>query len=120
MTSANYISIAALLVSLVMMIVNVRNISRNQTRAQEDDEREKEQIIKRETEQQTGIMLALNSIKEQLQRIETEINTVRQDTRENHDKIIIIEQSQKSEHKRLDNLAQRIERLEKETREAGG
>lgn len=110
MTPANYIAIAALLVSLVMMIVNSTNITKNQKKAAEDD-------VKQETAQQTGIMIALDNIKGMLSDIKSEINTVKQDTKENHDQLIIMQQSQKSEHKRLDGHEERLNNIEQELRE---
>ncbi len=113
MTPANYIAIAALLVSLVMMIVNSSNITKNQRRAAEENTKE-------ETEKQTGIMLALDNIKNMLSDIKAEINTVKQDTKENHDDIILIKASQKSEHKRLDGHEERLNNIEQELRERKG
>lgn len=109
MTPANYIAIVALLVSLVMLVVNTTNITKNQKRAEENDAKE-------ETVQQTGIMLALDNIKNMLSRIENEINSVRQDTKENHDKLIVMEQSFKSEHKRLDDHEKRLASIEQQLR----
>jgi len=117
MTPANYISLAALLVSLVMMIVNTSNISKNQSRAEQTERERDEQKVKEETAQQTSLMLALDNIKSSLSRIESEINTVRQDTRENHDKLIQLEQSFKSEHRRLDQHEERLNALEEAIRE---
>ena len=111
MTPANYISLAALAISLIMMLVNVVNITKSQSRA-DQSEREKD-----EPAQQTSIMLALDNIKRSLTRIENEINTVRQDARENHDKLIMLEQSAKAEHKRLDRHDERLNAIEAVLRE---
>lgn len=116
MTPANYIAIAALLVSLVMMVVNTYNITKSQSRAEQTNKEKDEQKVKEETAQQTGIMLALDNIKNTLSRIENEINTVRQDTKENHDKLIVMEQSFKSEHKRLDDHEKRLTSIEEQLR----
>lgn len=113
MTAGNYIAIAALLVSLIMMIVNSANITKNQKRAAEDDTKE-------ETAKQTSIMIALDNIKSMLSDIKGEVNTVRQDTRENHDQLIIMQQSLKSEHKRLDGHEERLNNIEHELRERKG
>ncbi|NCB92884.1 MAG: hypothetical protein EOM40_10055 [Clostridia bacterium] len=113
MTPANYIAIAALLVSLIMMVVNTGNITKNQKKAAEDDTKE-------ETAKQTSIMIALDNIKSMLSDIKEEINTVKQDTKENHEDIILIKASQKSEHKRLDGHEERLNNIEQELRERKG
>ena len=110
MTPANYIAIAALLVSLVMAIINSMNFKNNQKKTEEDD-------VKQETAQQTGIMIALDNIKGMLSDIKAEINTVKQDTKENHDQLIVMQQSQKSEHKRLDGHEERLNNIEQELRD---
>lgn len=110
LTAANYISIAALMVSLIMMVVNTLNIAKNQKQAAAED-------VKEETAQQTGIMIALDNIKSMLADIKAEINSVKQDTKENHDDIILIKASQKSEHKRLDAHEERLNAVEQELRE---
>lgn len=117
MTPANYISLAALAVSLIMMIVNTSNIAKSQSRAEQSEREKDEQKVKEETAQQTSLMLALDNIKSSLSRIESEINTVRQDTRENHDKLIQLEQSFKSEHRRLDQHEERLNAIEEAIRE---
>ena len=109
MTPANWIAIAALAVSVFMTIVNTNKASKD-NRASEREETAKE------TAHTTGIMIALENIKNQLTRIENEINTVKQDNKENHDKLLIMEQSQKSEHKRLDAHEQRLNNIERQLR----
>lgn len=116
MTPANYIAIAALLVSLVVGIVNIVNIKRNGNRANEADREKDEERARKEQAEQTGILLALDNIKNMLADIKAEINSVKQDTRENHDALIILEQSQKSEHKRIDEHEQRLNRIEEALR----
>jgi peptidoglycan hydrolase CwlO-like protein len=95
-----------------MAVINTVNIARTQKRADEADDDKTAQKAAERAEQQTGIMLALSNIEKQLTRIENEISTVRQDTRENHDNLLILEQSFKSEHKRLDAHEERINKLE--------
>ena len=109
MTPANWIAVGALIVSLVMAVVNITNGNK----AQKKDDKEG---TEKATERTTGIMIALENIKNQLTRIENEINTVKQDNRENHDKLLIMEQSQKSEHKRLDAHEQRLNNIERQLR----
>lgn len=117
MTPANYIALAALGVSLIMMLVNVSNNNKNQNRAENAEREQEEQRAREETAQQTGIMIALDNIKSMLADIKAEINTVKQDTRENHDKIIELTQSLKSEHRRLDQHEERLNAIEAELRE---
>lgn len=117
MTPANYISLAALAVSLVMAVFSIINITKTQERATESEKEKEEKRVKEEAMQQTSITLALDHIKNSLTRIENEINTIKEDTRANHDKIIIMEQYYKSEHKRLDEHERRLQRLEEEYRE---
>lgn len=116
MTATNYIAIAALVVSLVVGIANVANILRNGHRAVKTDREKGEEDARKEQAEQTGILIALDNIKSMLSDIKAEINSVKQDTRENHDKLIILEQSYKSEHKRIDEHELRINRIEEALR----
>lgn len=117
MTPANYISLAALAVSMVMAVFSIINITKTQERATESEKEKEEKRVKEEAMQQTSLTLALDHIKNSLTRIENEINTIKEDTRANHDKIIIMEQYYKSEHKRLDEHERRLQKLEEEYRE---
>ena len=116
MTPANYISIAALLVSLIMAVVNTVNISKNQKRAENVDSETLELRAREEQAAQTSLMLALNNIEKQLQKIENVINTVQADTRQNHDQLLILEQSLKSVHHRVDEHEQRLNDIEQALR----
>lgn len=116
MTPANYISIAALLVSLIMAVVNTVNISKNQKRAESVDNETLERRAREEQAAQTSLMLALNNIEKQLQKIENTINTVQADTRQNHDQLLILEQSLKSVHHRVDEHEQRLNDIEQALR----
>lgn len=116
MTPANYISIAALLVSLIMAVVNTVNISKNQKRAESVDSETLERRAREEQAAQTSLMLALNNIEKQLQKIENTINTVQADTRQNHDQLLILEQSLKSVHHRVDEHEQRLNDIEQALR----
>ena len=116
MTPANYISIAALLVSLIMAVVNTVNISKNQKRAESVDSETLEHRAREEQAAQTSLMLALNNIEKQLQKIENVINTVQADTRQNHDQLLILEQSLKSVHHRVDEHEQRLNDIEQALR----
>lgn len=112
MTPANYIAILALLVSVCMAVVNIANAITNNKRAAEKELEEEKDKAKSDQAEQTGIMIALDNIKSMLSDIKAEINTVKQDTRENHDQLIILQQSLKSEHKRLDNHEERLNNIE--------
>lgn len=116
MTAGNYISIAALLVSLIMMYVTTSNNKKNQNRAENSDKKVDEKQIKEETAQQTSIMIALDNIKSMLGDIKAEVSSVKNDTKENHDNLIIVQQSLKSEHKRLDEHSERLKSIEEELR----
>lgn len=116
MTPANYISIAALVVSLVMAVINTVNISKNQKRAENVDSEAVERRAREEQAAQTSLMLALNNIEKQLQKIENTINTVQADTRQNHDQLLILEQSLKSVHHRVDEHEQRLNDIEQALR----
>lgn len=109
MTPANYISIGALLVSVVMAFVNIKNGNLGNKRADDAAQRE-------ETAKDTQVMLTLNNIEKQLNKIDGTIDTVKQDTRDNHDKLLIALESQKSMHKRIDEHEQRINDLEQALR----
>lgn len=119
MTPANYISIAALIVSLVMTAFNIRNGNNNNRRADAAQDEANEKRAREEQAQQTSLMLALNNIEKQLQKIENTINTVQADTRQNHDQLIVVEQSLKSMHKRIDEHEQRLNELEAAIRGMG-
>lgn len=106
------ISVIALLVSLSMLVVNVISAGKNWHKAAKTDDEQREQRVKEETEKQTSIMLALDNIRQMLYDIKQEINTVKNDTKENHDEIIRMSESLKSEHKRLDNHEQRLNTIE--------
>lgn len=112
------ISICALVVSLAMMIINLVNAVKNWSKANKNDDAAREQRVKEETEQQVGIMLALDNIKNMLAEIKQKINTVEKDTKDNHDEIIRMSESIKSEHKRLDNHEQRLNKIEETLRGA--
>ena len=116
MTPANYISIAALLVSLIMAVVNTVNISKNQKRAENVDSETLERRAREEQAAQTSLMLALNNIEKQLQKIENVINTGQADTRQNHGQLLILEQSLKSVHHRVDEHEQRLNDIEQALR----
>ena len=109
MTIANWLSLGALTVALFMAVINTTNTKKSQKKEERED-------TEKSTERTTGIMIALENIKNQLTRIENEINTVKQDNRENHDKLLIMEQIQKSEHKRLDAHEQRLNNIERQLR----
>lgn len=109
MTIANWLSLGALAVALFMAVINTTNSSKAARKTEKEETEE-------ETARTTGLMIALEGIKNQLTRIENEISTVKQDNRENHDKLLIMEQSQKSEHKRLDMHEQRLNALERAVR----
>ena len=109
MTIANWLSLGALAVALFMAVINTTNSSKAARKTEKEETEE-------ETARTTGLMIALEGIKNQLTRIENEISTVNQDNRENHDKLLIMEQSQKSEHKRLDAHEQRLNNIERQLR----
>ena len=116
MTPANYISLAALAISLIMMVVNTVNISKSQGRAAKADMEHEEQRVKEDTAQQTAIQLSLNNIEKSLSRIENEINTVKADCKENHDQLLLLGASYKSEHKRIDEHEERLNKIEQALR----
>lgn len=112
MTTGETISIVALLFTILMAFVNTYNIKKTQQRAAENDEEKKTTAAKEEATQTTSILIALDNIKTMLSDIKAEINTVKADTKDNHDKLLILEQSFKSEHKRLDSHEDRLNSLE--------
>ena len=116
MTQANYISIAALLVSCIMAFVNIKNGKLSNKRADSAADEQRSQRAREEQAKDTQVMLTLNNIEKQLNKIDGAIDTVRQDTRDNHDKLLIALESQKSMHKRIDEHEQRINDLEQALR----
>jgi len=106
------ISIVALLISLLMAVINIVSAGKNWHKASKTDDEQREQRVKEETAQQTSVMLALENIRQMLYDIKQEINTVKRDTQNNHDEIIRMVESLKSEHKRLDNHEQRLNAIE--------
>ena len=99
-----------------MAVVNTVNISKNQKRAESVDSETLERRAREEQAAQTSLMLALNNIEKQLQKIENVINTVQADTRQNHDQLLILEQSLKSVHHRVDEHEQRLNDIEQALR----
>ena len=116
MTPANYISIGALIVSVIMAAVNIKNGGLNNKRAASADDEQRAQRAREDSAKDTQVMLTLNNIEKQLNKIDGAIDTVRQDTRDNHDKLLIALESQKSMHKRIDEHEQRINDLEQALR----
>lgn len=116
MTPANYISIGALLVSCIMAFVNIKNGKLSNKRADSVEDEQRAQRAREEQAKDTQVMLTLNNIEKQLNKIDGAIDTVRQDTRDNHDKLLIALESQKSMHKRIDEHEQRINDLEQALR----
>lgn len=118
MTVGEIISLCALCVAALMLIVNTYNVHKSQAKAEQERQKDGEKELKEDTAQQTGIMIALDNIKNMLTDIKVEINTVRLDTKDNHDRIIIAEQSLKSEHKRIDTHEDRLNHIEDVLRDA--
>ncbi|RKM55072.1 hypothetical protein D6855_16550 [Butyrivibrio sp. CB08] len=116
MTVANYISIGALLVSCIMAFVNIKNGKATNKRADDAEDEQRAQRAREEQAKDTQVMLTLNNIEKQLNKIDGTIDTVKQDTRDNHDKLLIALESQKSMHKRIDEHEQRINDLEQALR----
>lgn len=116
MTPANYISIGALLVSCIMAFVNIKNGKLSNKRADSAEDEQRAQRAREEQAKDTQVMLTLNNIEKQLNKIDGAIDTVRQDTRDNHDKLLIALESQKSMHKRIDEHEQRLNDLEQALR----
>lgn len=119
MTAANWISVAALAVSLIMAGFNLITGSKTQKRAEDNEKETSESRLREEQAQQTSLMLTLNNIEKQLQKIENTINTVQTDCRQNHDQLIVLEQSLKSMHKRIDEHESRLNAIEAAVRSLG-
>lgn len=120
MTAANYIALAALAVSLIVGLVNITNTIRNSSRAERDDRKKGEEDARREQEEQTRIMIALDHIKEMLTDIKGELNSVKQDTKENHDNLLILAETQKNDHERIEKHEERLKYIEETLRGVRG
>lgn len=115
MTAANYISLAALTISVIMLFVNLGN-SKRSADAHEENAQEKQE---KKVAEQTTIQIALENIKDMLSDIKKDIRSVREDTKENKEAIIRMQESLKSEHKRLDEHDRRLGRIEEALRARG-
>lgn len=105
-TAANYIALASFIVALTVAIFNI-------AKARDERKREQQREAAQDAAEQTTVLIELKSISNGISDIKAEINTVKQDTKENTHKLIALEQSLKSEHKRLDGMERRLEALEK-------
>ncbi len=108
MNAGNYISLCSLIIALVMATINICIMSKNNQRTSGKD-------IKEDERETATILAELKNIMNTVNDIKAEISSIRTDTKENIKAVAIIEQSLKSEHKRLDDMAQRLLALEKKT-----
>lgn len=105
-TTANYIALASLVVAITVATFNI-------AKARGDRKKEQQKEAAEDVAEQTTILIELKGISNGISDIKAEINTIKQDTKENALKLVELEQSFKSEHKRLDGIDRRLEALEK-------
>lgn len=70
--------------------------------------------IEERVKENTRINMKLDNINSTTQDIKTELSSVRTDIQKHNDKIIVLEQSCKQAHKRIDEIASRLNFDEKE------
>lgn len=70
--------------------------------------------IEERVKENTRINMKLDNINSTTQDIKTELSSVRLDLQKHNDKIIVLEQSCKQAHKRIDEIASRLNFDEKE------
>lgn len=105
MTPANYISIVNVMIAVLALLVTVIVATANKRSASKKETKE-------EVAEQTAVMIELKNISSGISDIKKEINDIKSDTKEHTKKLIELEQSQKSEHKRIDVHEDRIKSLE--------
>ena len=93
MDGATLISIISLLVAFTMMIINASNFKRNRRADDQQDATER-----------TTLIVKIEAINNGINEIKTDLRSLRGDVRELQDRMIVVEQSTKSVHHRVDKL----------------
>lgn len=92
---------AAIVVSVISLVFTVIMGLKNSKRTDTKD-------VEERVKENTRINMKLDNINSTTQDIKTELMTVRTDLKTHNDKIIILEQSCKQAHKRIDELNSRL------------
>lgn len=69
-----------------------------------DMKRGHKQEVQEDTSQIASVLVKLENISEGIADIKKEINTIKNDVRDDHDRIIRLEESAKQAHKRIDEI----------------
>lgn len=91
----------AILISIVSVVFSIFFGMKNNKRTDTKD-------IEERVKQNTKINMKLDNINSTTQDIKSQLSSVRSDIQKNNDKLIVLEQSCKQAHKRIDEIASRL------------
>ena len=97
----------AILISIVSVVFSIFFGMKNNKRTDTKD-------IEERVKQNTKINMKLDNINSTTQDIKSQLSSVRSDIQKHNDKLIVLEQSCKQAHKRIDEIASRLNLEEKE------
>ena len=87
----------ALVLSALSLIFNIYTGISNMKRGHKQD-------VKEDTSQIASVLVKLENISAGIAEIKNDINSIKNDVREDHDRIIRLEESSKQAHKRIDEI----------------
>ena len=91
----------AILISIVSVVFSIFFGMKNNKRTDTKD-------IEERVKQNTKINMKLDNINSTTQDIKSQLSSVRSDIQKHNDKLIVLEQSCKQAHKRIDKIASRL------------
>lgn len=91
----------AILISIVSVVFSIFFCMKNNKRTDTKD-------IEERVKQNTKINMKLDNINSTTQDIKSQLSSVRSDIQKHNDKLIVLEQSCKQAHKRIDEIASRL------------
>lgn len=91
----------AILISIVSVVFSIFFGMKNSKRTDTKD-------IEERVKQNTKINMKLDNINSTTQDIKSQLSSVRSDIQKHNDKLIVLEQSCKQAHKRIDEIASRL------------
>ena len=89
----------------IAIVLSVASFVITLIKATSDIKRGNKQDTKEETSQIATVLAKLENISDGVADIKKEINTIKNDVREDHDRIIRVEESAKQAHKRIDECS---------------
>lgn len=91
----------AILISIVSVVFSIFFCMKNNKRTDTKD-------IEERVKQNTKINMKLDNINSTTQDIKSQLSSVRSDIQKHNDKLIVLDQSCKQAHKRIDEIASRL------------